>query len=203
MSDHTLTVLGDVLGIFGLGASTVSIWHGVRSSRRTTKAIGVARAAVVVGNAALILVKPSLPETGDLRRAVDDTLEKLQRYEKEIKSILDDPGNRHGWSEDQEGTNWKRGFLRLWIAATLVWCGLVAWHGYSDLVVSRHITADWAACSEAHKTQSWLCDPIIDPIGPALRTYSLIAVLPPVALLLLWGVVAWIIAGFRTPKEAD
>ena len=42
--------------------------------------------------------------------------------------------------------NWKRGFLRLWIVASLLWITAVSWNAYSSVTSPRMIAAAEDAC---------------------------------------------------------
>ena len=42
--------------------------------------------------------------------------------------------------------NWKLGFFRIWIVASICWVSFVGWLFYNATVVSRRITATQQAC---------------------------------------------------------
>jgi hypothetical protein len=121
--------------------------------------------------------------------------------------------------------NWRRGLLRVWIVLSICWVGLVAELAREDFVEMCTWTFDCLPPG------AWLNGIRISTFPPGMAggpstvrpvpdqpeqipglsfrlnhfaKYALAAVAPPIGALLLWVVVAWIVAGFsRRPGKSE
>jgi len=90
--------------------------------------------------------------------------------------------------------NWRRGFLRLWIAASVLWIGAVGFIGYDSVIVPRNklsaLKAAGASTDEIIRADVLFADLI------PLAHYVWMALLPVVISFILGCAFAWVIAGF-------
>lgn len=120
--------------------------------------------------------------------------------------------------------NWRRGFIRLWLALSVLWLMGVSWVGYFEVIAPRNKAASEHACFETRKSNRAMGNPFdcfdgnttpapptgfvaerptrdiaFDDLVPlsAYLTYLMIAFLPVIIVLLLGWAIAWIIGGFR------
>lgn len=89
--------------------------------------------------------------------------------------------------------NWRRGFLRLWAVASVLWISLVSWIGYESVIAPR-MSAAHLGVSGAH-----MFDDLI-PLS-AHSEYIWVAFLPVAIALFLGLMASWIIGGFRSQVE--
>jgi hypothetical protein len=103
--------------------------------------------------------------------------------------------------------NWKLGFFRLWIVASVAWAAVVGGLFYIAVVAPRSLAAIQDACVEARRAEPALGSPFdcfakgmnfdyVIPLGPIVAKYLALAIGPMIAAFLLWFVAAWIAAGF-------
>ena len=107
--------------------------------------------------------------------------------------------------------NWKRGFFRIWIVASVGWAGFVGWLFYNATVVSQRQAAIQSACVEDRRADPSLGNVFdcfekgirIDDLttfGSILTKHLALAVGPMIAALVVWFVAAWILAGFQNQR---
>jgi hypothetical protein len=102
--------------------------------------------------------------------------------------------------------NWKLGFFRIWLVASVCWVAFVGFAFYSDILVPRQLALKQAACVQAHRANPalgkvsdclnngrLLFDDRI-PLRSVLPKYLAIAFGPIFAVLLLRFAIAWIMA---------
>jgi len=108
--------------------------------------------------------------------------------------------------------NWKLGFFRIWIVASVCWAVFVGWLFYAAVIAPRSLAAAQDACIEARRAEPALGNPFdcfakglnfdyVIPIGPFVAKYLALAVGPMVGAFLLWFVGAWIVAGFNDRRR--
>jgi hypothetical protein len=104
-----------------------------------------------------------LLESDPPRRYVVDQQAIRDRFSEEwprLRGCVVDNTGKHWHSNPHEGSifmgpkewvkmNWRRGLLRLWIATSVCWIALVAWHGYNAVIVPRQIAAQQTVCANA------------------------------------------------------
>jgi hypothetical protein len=106
--------------------------------------------------------------------------------------------------------NWRRGFLRLWIVASLGWIGGTTLATYQNVIGPRDRAAAAQVCADARKANPTLAnridcidaDHLLDdlvPIQAVARDYALLAFGPVLSVLIIGLVGGWIITGFRRP----
>ena len=104
-------------------------------------------------------------------------------------------------------TNWRRGFLRLWLVLSLCWIagvGVFAW-GYEQSMASRDQAL--RACFEASKAKgtdmfSCFSDETIYPaLGKTVGEYAAYAFLPPLGALVLGLIGAWLARKVRARRS--
>lgn len=104
--------------------------------------------------------------------------------------------------------NWKLGFFRIWIVASICWVSFVGWLFYNATVVSRRITATQQACVDDRRADPSLGNVFdcfdkgirfddLTTFGSVVTKYLALAVGPMFGALVLWFVAAWIVAGFN------
>jgi hypothetical protein len=125
--------------------------------------------------------------------------------------------------------NWARGFIRSWLACSVLWIAGVAWVGYIDVIAPRNKAASEHACFEKRIASPTKGNPfdcfegnttpappagfvadrpksavVFDDLVPlsAHWGYLLAAFLPIILVLLFGWAVAWIIRGFRKTPAA-
>jgi hypothetical protein len=107
--------------------------------------------------------------------------------------------------------NWKQGFLRIWIVASVCWVSFVGWLFYNATVVSQRLAAVQAACVEDRRADPSLGNVFdcfemgmrIDDLttfGSILAKHLALAVGPMVGAVVIWFVVSWILAGFHSQR---
>ena len=98
--------------------------------------------------------------------------------------------------------NWRRGLLRLWLVASLLWISFVGWAGYQRLVQ--------LSCFDKRKANPSLGNPLrcLPEAGypndylPGHTAADLIVwALAPVVVFILGLIVAWIVAGFKSASS--
>ncbi len=100
----------------------------------------------------------------------------------------------------------RRGFFRLWIAASLLWAGFAGWSVYQATAGAR--AADQSACVELRKAQPQLGNPFdcfdagmefgdLLPPGTRIREFAVLTLPPVIGAFVLGVAVMWIAAGFR------
>jgi|SRR5580700_4849520 hypothetical protein len=100
--------------------------------------------------------------------------------------------------------NWRRGLLRLWLVASLLWIGFLGWIGYE-----RHVLL---SCFNHRKANPSLGNPFdcfpatgfpeydyLVPAGAKFYDYFIAAFVPIMGTLIIGMIVAWVASGFR-PK---
>lgn len=116
---------------------------------------------------------------------------------------------------------WARGFVRLWVAISVLWIGAVVWAGYEAVLVPRNKAMQVQACFEERRLNAAKGNPFdcldgntvpAPPAGfvaqrpfyfddqislSAHAGYIWAGIGPPVALLAFGVIVAWIVGGFR------
>src|SRR5262249_52725058 len=105
--------------------------------------------------------------------------------------------------------NWKLGFFRIWIVASICWLAFVGFAFYSYEISPRQLAATQAACAEARQANPALGN-VFDcfekggplfadliPLKGVLPTWLVLAFVPLFAVLLLGFAIAWISAGFK------
>jgi hypothetical protein len=105
--------------------------------------------------------------------------------------------------------NWKQGFLRIWIVASVCWVGFVGWLFYNATVVSKRLAAVQSACVEDRRADPALGNVFdcfekgmrIDDLttfGSIVTKHLALAAGPMVGAVVVWYVVSWILAGFHS-----
>jgi hypothetical protein len=109
--------------------------------------------------------------------------------------------------------NWRRGLLRLWMAASLIWVVALGWFAYEETHARATREAANSVCMEGKKAEGrnpFDCfdgqpaAPIFEDLIPTewwLRRYAALAVLPPLGLLAVSLLITWILAGFKGGKS--
>ncbi len=98
--------------------------------------------------------------------------------------------------------NWKQGFLRIWIVASVCWAAFVGWLFYNATVVSQRLAAVQSACVEDRRADPSLGN-VFDCFEKGMRIDDLttsLAVGPMVGAVVIWFVVSWILAGFHSQR---
>ena len=92
--------------------------------------------------------------------------------------------------------NWRRGLFRLWLVASVLWIGTVAWEAYAlDYCLNSTIRAsDPFVCLDHIAWPLNLADLI--PIGPSIAREAVLALGPVVVALALWFAGTWVAGGF-------
>jgi hypothetical protein len=107
--------------------------------------------------------------------------------------------------------NWKQGFLRIWIVASVCWVGFVGWLFYNATVVSQRLAAVQSACVADRRADPSLGNVFdcfekgmrIDDLttfGSILTKHLALAVGPMAGAVIIWFVVNWILAGFHSKR---
>ena len=106
--------------------------------------------------------------------------------------------------------NWKRGLLRLWAVAAVLWVG-VAFYNNDTMqrvdaayALSHNRTPPWVKYKEAELKQAGFSDQEIQAyhdsqrsIWPPLFDFAKLAFIPPLLLLALGYIGLWVGRGFR------
>jgi hypothetical protein len=106
--------------------------------------------------------------------------------------------------------SWRRGLFRLWLVVSLLWIGSIAWETYENVFVPRRSAAAAAACAETRAANKSLGNPWdcyaglkggmfedLTQVQPILIQRTMVAIGPPLGLLLFGMIVGWVLAGFR------
>jgi hypothetical protein len=104
--------------------------------------------------------------------------------------------------------NWRRGLLRLWLVLSLGWIVSigVAWETGLPLLPSQDEALDDAAldaCLEAKQTEGVQREPALlhcvraITLPTAVREYGALALLPPLAVLVLGFLGVWVVSCFE------
>src|SRR5258708_34138112 len=104
--------------------------------------------------------------------------------------------------------NWRRGFVRIWVLASVAWIGFVAWSFYEYALLPRQVAATAGVCAKASTANPSLGNPFdcyppgqvfadLIPIGDAAIRYAALALGPVIALGALGLVLGWIVRGCR------
>ena len=103
--------------------------------------------------------------------------------------------------------NWCHGLLRLWIAVSVIWIGVVAFVAYQKVWQPHQIAMSQEQCAEKRRAAGagnpFGCfDPdiqfdVLVPLGPQLVPYATWAIGLVVGGLLLGLIGTWVVAGFR------
>jgi hypothetical protein len=110
---------------------------------------------------------------------------------------------------DGGSMNWKPGFFRIWIVASVCWVAFVGFAFYSEILVPRQLALTQVGCIQAHRANPALgkvSDCLYNgrllfddriPFRSVLPKYLAMAFGPIFAVLLLGFSFAWIVAGFK------
>jgi hypothetical protein len=93
--------------------------------------------------------------------------------------------------------NWRRGLIRIWIFASVIWISGVSLTTYNRVLVPRWHAEDCASgVKSGDLCQSFLFYDLI-PIETVILNYVTLAFIPAIFIILLGIALRWIVAGFN------